>query len=111
MKNDNAPLNLKAKTVQSLMKKGKLRGSVDAKCAEYKYDLIGDGSWRLQVENCTSFGCQLYLVRPTTIKVKGAAKKKPPPLPTKIKKTALITAKQISLMNKARVKFHLNWIK
>lgn len=75
MKNDNTQMDVKDKTVQRLMKNGKLRGSIDAKCAECIYDPIGDGSWRLQVENCTSFACPLYPVRPMTIKVKTATKK------------------------------------
>jgi len=70
MSNENNKLDIKTKTVQRLMSKGKLRGGIDAKCAECIYDPIGDGSWRLQVENCTSFGCPLYLVRPTCISTK-----------------------------------------
>jgi len=71
MSNDNNELDMKAKTVQRLMSKGKLRGSIDAKCCECIYDPMGDGSWRSQVENCTSFSCPLYEVRAKSIKNKG----------------------------------------
>jgi hypothetical protein len=75
MKKDNTQMDVKEKVVQRLMKNGKLRGSIDAKCAECIYDPIDDGSWRLQVENCTSYACPLYSVRPIPIKGNVASKK------------------------------------
>ena len=46
-----------------------LRGKVNAKCIECIYDegLLGHGSWRKQVEDCTSVICPLYSVRPTRL--------------------------------------------
>jgi hypothetical protein len=75
MTNNNNQMDIKEKTISRLLKKGKLRGRIDAKCCECIYDPIGDGTWRFQVEICTSFMCPLYPVRPTTIKVKEATKK------------------------------------
>lgn len=43
------------------------RGKVNAKCIECIYDDIGgQGTWRKQVEDCTSKMCPLYSVRPTS---------------------------------------------
>ena len=45
--------------------KPSLRSAINAKCRECIYcPLTGTGSWRLQVENCTSISCPLYSVRP-----------------------------------------------
>jgi hypothetical protein len=45
-----------------------MRGKVNAKCIECIYDDIGGGgSWRKQVENCTSTGCPLYQIRPVRL--------------------------------------------
>lgn len=42
-----------------------LRAAINAKCRECIYDpLSGKGTWRQQVEACTSYGCPLYPVRP-----------------------------------------------
>jgi len=47
-----------------------LRAAINAKCKECIYDPIaGRGTWRQQVEACTSYACPLYPVRPTS---KGA---------------------------------------
>jgi len=46
--------------------KGKLRAKIDAKCSSCIYDSHAEGSWRKQVENCTSYDCPLYPVRPMT---------------------------------------------
>lgn len=44
---------------------GSLRSAINSKCRECIYcPLTGNGSWRLQVENCTSISCPLYTVRP-----------------------------------------------
>jgi len=46
-----------------------MRGRVNAKCIECIYDERGGGgSWRLQAENCTSFECPLYEIRPVSSK-------------------------------------------
>lgn len=45
--------------------KPSLRSAINAKCRECIYcPLTGTGSWRLQVENCTSISCPLFSVRP-----------------------------------------------
>ena len=42
-----------------------LRRAINKKCRECIYcPLTGTGSWRLQVENCTSISCPLWAVRP-----------------------------------------------
>jgi hypothetical protein len=41
-----------------------LRGKIDAKCIECIYDPYQSGSWRNQVEKCTSVDCPLFAVRP-----------------------------------------------
>jgi len=48
-----------------------LRGKINAMCCYCIYDVTQCGSWRSQVEKCTSKGCPLYQVRPTSNK--GAA--------------------------------------
>ena len=47
-----------------MAKKAGLRAKIDAKCIECIYDPYRAGTWRKQVENCTSLGCPLYPVRP-----------------------------------------------
>jgi hypothetical protein len=45
-----------------------LRKAINNKCIECIYDPIGGpGSWRQQVEACTSKGCPLFHVRPLSI--------------------------------------------
>jgi hypothetical protein len=51
-------------TIHRLIKKGGLRARIDAKCCECIYDPHSGGTWRKQVENCTSRACPLYEVRP-----------------------------------------------
>lgn len=47
------------------LKKGGLRGRINAMCASCIYDPSGKGgTWRKQVEGCTSSQCALYDVRP-----------------------------------------------
>lgn len=42
-----------------------MRGKINAKCIECIYDPIsGNGSWKQQIEACTSPKCPLYSVRP-----------------------------------------------
>ena len=42
-----------------------LRSAIDAFCKSCIYDAVGGkGSWRQQVEACTSYRCPLYPVRP-----------------------------------------------
>ena len=45
--------------------KAGFRGKINAKCIECIFDPIGGGgSWRQQVEACTSKTCPLYTIRP-----------------------------------------------
>jgi hypothetical protein len=39
-------------------------GKITAKCIECVYDPKEVGTWRKQVENCTSYTCPLYSERP-----------------------------------------------
>jgi len=48
-----------------------LRGKINAMCCYCIYDPTQSGTWLKQVEICTSKGCPLYQVRPTSNK--GAA--------------------------------------
>lgn len=42
-----------------------MRAAINAKCKECIYDAIsGNGTWRQQVEACTSRTCPLYELRP-----------------------------------------------
>ncbi len=50
--------------VQKTAKKTGFRARIDAKCKECIYDPTQAGSWRKQVENCTSYQCPLFDVRP-----------------------------------------------
>lgn len=50
------------------MAKPSYKQAVERKCKECIYDPIGgNGTWRKQVENCTSYSCPLYEVRPLPI--------------------------------------------
>lgn len=62
MNNDTTPNGL----VVKLAKKPGLRGKLDAKCVECIYDPQSEGTWRKQVENCTSPSCPLFHSRPTS---------------------------------------------
>ncbi len=44
--------------------KAKLRAPVNVMCKQCIYDPSQEGTWRKQVENCTSRDCALYRVRP-----------------------------------------------
>ena len=46
--------------------KAGFKGKVTAKCIECIYDECSTGSWRKQVTECTSKGCPLYEIRPTS---------------------------------------------
>ena len=52
--------------IHRLVGKAGLRGKIDAKCCECIYDPFQDGTWRKQVENCTSTACPLFNVRPVS---------------------------------------------
>ena len=52
------------KRIKSRLEK-KLVKAIEKMCKECIYD-PGNGSWREQVERCTSFKCPLYTHRPTT---------------------------------------------
>lgn len=56
---------LRTATINLHKAKPGLRGKVDAMCCECIYDPgSGGGTWREQVEACTSPECPLYEVRP-----------------------------------------------
>ena len=48
----------------------KLRSAINAQFKDCIYDASGKGTWRQQVEACTSYNCPLYDVRPVPIVVK-----------------------------------------
>lgn len=54
------------KTIRKLASKPGLRGKIDAKCCECIYDPHEAGTWRLQVEKCSSRTCPLFPVRPVS---------------------------------------------
>ncbi len=44
-----------------------LRGRINAMCATCIYDPFGStGTWRQQTEECTSYNCPLYDIRPVS---------------------------------------------
>lgn len=49
-----------------------LRKVINDKCKECLYDPYEKGTWRMQVQGCTSPMCPLYPVRPTPIAKKSA---------------------------------------
>ncbi len=52
-----------------------LKKAVNEKCKECIYDpQSGQGTWREQVEKCTSLMCPLYPYRPTSRKAKPGEK-------------------------------------
>ena len=63
---ENPEDDYQQKLIDKLVKKAGLRGPVDAKCIECIYDPQADGTWRSQVNKCTSPTCSLFEVRPTT---------------------------------------------
>ena len=52
----------------------KLRKAIDLKCKECIYDKYALGTWRKQVEECSSPNCSLYDVRPLQICHKNGEK-------------------------------------
>ncbi|QPB72242.1 hypothetical protein D5125_17065 [Magnetovirga frankeli] len=48
-----------------------LRGTINAKCIECIYDPFSEGTWRKQVQDCTSWSCPLFPIRPVTEKKRG----------------------------------------
>lgn len=44
-----------------------LRAAINNKCKECIYDSCAKGTWRYQVEACSSTSCPLYSVRPRTV--------------------------------------------
>lgn len=54
-----------------------MRAAINAKCKECIHDpLSGLGSWRQQVEGCTSVDCPLYELRPRSKAGGGIVSKK-----------------------------------
>lgn len=48
-----------------MIKRPSMRKAINDKCKECIYDAVsGLGTWRQQVEACTSRSCSLYAVRP-----------------------------------------------
>ena len=57
-----------------------LRAAVNKQCKDCIYDdrPNGAGTWRQQIEDCTSYDCSLYVVRPltaTTTKARAEARR------------------------------------
>jgi len=46
----------------------KFRQAINNMCRECIVDdvVVGNGTWLMQIENCTSYRCSLYCVRPLT---------------------------------------------
>jgi len=58
-------MDMRDKVIQREKSKVGLRGRINAFCAHCIYDPIaGNGTWREQIEKCTSYDCPLYEVRP-----------------------------------------------
>ena len=55
-----------------------LRKCINDNCKDCIYDPTEKGSWRKQVEECTTYSCKLYPVRPVPLK-KYAKKTVPVP--------------------------------
>ena len=59
----------------------KFREAINEQCRECIYDVRGHGTWRQQIEDCTSKDCSLYPVRPitsNTTKLRAEARRKYP---------------------------------
>jgi len=61
-------LSNKQNIIERLAKNGGFRARINANCCECTYDEFESGTWRKQVENCTVMQCQLYPVRPLSLK-------------------------------------------
>jgi len=55
--------DVREKVIERLAKKIGLRAKIDAKCCDCIYDGYAEGTWRKQVENCTSSDCPLFTIR------------------------------------------------
>jgi Zn-finger protein len=53
-------------TVEGAPKKPGLRAAINRMCRDCLYYPGAGGTWRFQVENCTSSGCPLYPLRPVS---------------------------------------------
>lgn len=63
----NAADERRASLIHRESSKAGLRGKINAKCIECIFDADGGGgSWRQQVEECTSVTCPLFSVRPVS---------------------------------------------
>lgn len=49
-------------------KRPSMRKAIDGKCKSCIYDPLGTGTWRAQVQACTSYDCALYSLRPRPAK-------------------------------------------
>lgn len=49
------------------MTRPSLRAAIDAMCKGCIYDPISPGTWREQVEGCSSSNCPLHPVRPVSV--------------------------------------------
>ncbi|KHF24516.1 hypothetical protein JV46_25490 [Solemya velum gill symbiont] len=54
----------RSELISKWVKKDGFRGRINAFCISCIYDPYSDGSWRKQVEKCTSINCPLFDVRP-----------------------------------------------
>ena len=69
-------LNPSAKSIKQALlirmaKQAGLRARINAACCDCTYDELAPGTWRMQVENCAIFDCQLFSVRPQSTGVKS----------------------------------------
>ena len=62
----NDEMEHRERTIQRLVQKGTYKSLLQAKCCECIYDDRSAGSWRKQVEECTSLDCPLFAKRPVT---------------------------------------------
>jgi len=54
----------RTKILERLLKKRGFKAKIHAFCCHCIYDPYQEGTWRKQVEKCTSLDCPLYPVRP-----------------------------------------------
>lgn len=66
-------MELRDKLIEREKNKKGRQGKINAKCIDCIYDgVCGVGTWRQQVEACTSLNCPLYPVRPMSKGTKNA---------------------------------------
>lgn len=58
-----------------------LRAAIDAKCRDCIYDPGGGGTWREQVQACSSGNCPLHPLRPISARKTRAAGLEATPMP------------------------------